>query len=77
VWDITDYVAKLQTAGFSQVDVEPWRVYDVADARSFLTQNGIDAEKLAAHSEGTFASAFVRARKAASNCCAPSCCGGK
>jgi arsenite methyltransferase len=73
----SEYVAKLRAAGFSQVDVEPWRVYSVADARSFLTQNGIDAEKLAAQSEGTFASAFVRARKAASNCCAPSCCGGK
>ena len=72
-----EYVAKLRAAGFSEVDVEPWRVYDVADARSFLTQNGIDAEKLAAQSEGTFASAFVRARKAASSCCAPSCCGGK
>src|SRR5471032_2439633 len=32
-----EYVSKLQAAGFADVDVEPWRVYQVEDARGFLT----------------------------------------
>ena len=32
----TEYVAKLHAAGFADVEVEPWRVYNVDDARAFL-----------------------------------------
>jgi arsenite methyltransferase len=45
--DETDYKAKLGAAGFQDVDVETWRVY----------------EGVAAGGEDKFASAFIRARK--------------
>jgi SAM-dependent methyltransferase len=70
-----DYAAKLQAAGFQDVEVEPWRIYDVEDARSFLTRTGLDVDALAPQVKDMFASAFVRARKpAAQACCAPGCC---
>jgi stage V sporulation protein SpoVS len=71
----TDYATKLQAAGFVEVDVEPWRVYTVDDARAFLTQSGVDVDRLASEIEGRFVSAFVRARKPeAKSCCGPTCC---
>src|SRR5450830_1572388 len=71
----TEYAAKLRSAGFVDVDVEPWRVYQIDDARAFLTESGVDVDRLAPQVEGKFASAFVRARKpAAKRCCGPSCC---
>jgi ubiquinone/menaquinone biosynthesis C-methylase UbiE len=71
----TDYAAKLTAAGFEGVEVEPWRVYQVDDARAFLTESGLDVEKVAPQIEGRFASAFVRGRKPQSSaCCAPGCC---
>src|SRR6478609_2739108 len=45
--DETDYAAKLRAAGFTDVDVEPWRVYKVDDARAFLTESGVDVDRLA------------------------------
>src|SRR5450756_1490342 len=38
----TEYAAKLRSAGFVDVDVEPWRVYRIDDARAFLTESGVD-----------------------------------
>ncbi len=71
-----EYAAKLRAAGFADVEVEPWRIYKVADARVFLAENGIDVERIAPLVEGKFASAFVRARKPeAASCCGPTCCG--
>ena len=73
----SDYVSKLQTAGFEQVEIEPWRVYQVEDARAFLTASGLDVDRLAADIEGRFASAFVRARKPdTAACCGTDCCAG-
>jgi SAM-dependent methyltransferase len=70
-----EYVSKLQSAGFTDVDVEPWRIYAVDDARGFLANSGVDVDRLAPHIEGTFVSAFVRATKpAAGTCCGPDCC---
>jgi SAM-dependent methyltransferase len=70
-----DYAAKLTAAGFTSVDVEAWRIYDVDDARAFLTESGIDVDAVAPQVQGTFASAFVRATKpAAKSCCGPECC---
>lgn len=70
-----EYASKLQGAGFTNVDVEPWRIYAVDDARAFLTKSGVDVERLAPQVEGKFASAFVRATKpAAKTCCGPDCC---
>jgi arsenite methyltransferase len=70
-----DYATKLRTAGFNDVEVEPWLVYNVEDARSFLTDSGLDVDALAPQVEGMFASAFIRATKpAAKSCCEPTCC---
>ena len=74
----TEYKQLLTDAGFESVDVEPWRVYDVKDAREFLTTTGVDVDAMAPVVEGKFASAFVRALKPearAAACCAPGCCG--
>jgi arsenite methyltransferase len=58
-----EYAAKLRAAGFVDVEVEPWRIYKIEDARAFLSESGVDVDRLAPEVEGTFASAFVRARK--------------
>jgi len=56
-----EFGEKLLAAGFENIEIEPWRVYNVDDATAF--------------GEGRFASAFVRARKpAAQGCCGPACC---
>ena len=70
-----EYEAKLSAAGFQNVEVEPWRIYQVEDARVFLTESGVDVDRLAPAVDGKFASAFVRATKpAATACCGPTCC---
>src|SRR5579862_669568 len=71
----SEYRVKLAQAGFGEVGVEPWRIYDVADARAFLDSAGIDADTIAPQVTGAFASAFIRARKPnADACCDPGCC---
>jgi arsenite methyltransferase len=71
----TEYNEKLRAAGFTDVEVEPWRLYTIDDARAFLADGGIDVDGLAPLVENRFASAFVRARKpAAKTCCGPDCC---
>ena len=71
-----DYVAKLARAGFDEIDLEPTRIYDVEDARSFLSGQGIDVDELAGQVDGKFMSAFIRAVKpGGAACCAPGCCG--
>jgi ubiquinone/menaquinone biosynthesis C-methylase UbiE len=76
-----DYVAKLTAAGFTNISLEPTRVYDIEDARQFLTEAGVAVDEIAPQVEGKFLSAFIRANKpaaaeAASSaaCCAPGCC---
>jgi len=61
--DQRDYASKLQAAGFTGVDVDAWRVYNVEDARAFLTDSGLDVDALAPQVDGTFASSFIRATK--------------
>jgi arsenite methyltransferase len=71
----SDYQAKLAAAGFGEVDVEIWRVYDVEDARAFLGEAGLDVDLVAPLVKDKFASAFIRARKPeAVSCCGPDCC---
>ncbi len=70
-----DYLAKLQAAGFVDAGLEPWRVYQVDDARAFLAEAGVDVERIAPEIDGKVASAFIRARKPeAKTCCGPTCC---
>ncbi len=73
-----EFGAKLRTAGFEDVEIEPWRVYRVEDARAFLTEAGLDVDALAQQVDGQVASAFIRGRKPApaaqKSCCGPSCC---
>jgi SAM-dependent methyltransferase len=68
-----EYATKLNLAGFNEVDIDPWRVYKIDDARAFLSEAGIDVDRLAPEIEGRFASAFIRARKP-EGCCVPTCC---
>jgi len=66
-----EYRRLLEGAGFTDVEMEPTRVYDVADARMFLGEAGIDVDALAPLVEGKFLSAFVRGTKPAAACCGP------
>jgi SAM-dependent methyltransferase len=59
----TEYAEKLTKAGFESIDIEPTRVYDIEDARAFLTGKGIDVDAIAPQVQGKFMSAFVRAVK--------------
>jgi len=69
----TEYLSKLRAAGFIDVELEPWRIYHIEDTRAFLTESGLDVDRLAPEVDGRFASAFIRARKA-NACCETSCC---
>jgi arsenite methyltransferase len=57
------YAAKLRSAGFDGIGIEPTRVYDIADARTFLTGQGVDVDAIAPQVQGKFMSAFIRATK--------------
>jgi SAM-dependent methyltransferase len=69
-----DYRAKLIDAGFAGVAIEPTRVYNIEDARQFLTQAGVNVDAIAPAVEGKFLSAFIRAIKPQTSCCATGCC---
>ncbi|HEX3374506.1 MAG TPA: arsenite methyltransferase [Edaphobacter sp.] len=69
-----EYQARLAAAGFSAISLEPTRVYNIEDARQFLTEAGIDVDTIAPQVDGKFMSAFVRATKPAAPCCTPGCC---
>ena len=68
-----DYATKLKHAGFESVEIEPTRIYNIEDARAFLSAEGVDVDAIAAQVEGKFISAFIRAQKP--DCgCGPNCC---
>jgi ubiquinone/menaquinone biosynthesis C-methylase UbiE len=80
-----EYRQLLADAGFEAIEVEPWRIYQVDDAKQFLAEAGLDIEQVAREVEGKVASAFVRAAKpvavaataaasAARSCCGSDCC---
>ncbi len=58
-----EYKAKLEAAGFTDVELVPTRVYKAADARAFLEEAGLDADTIAPVVDEKFMSAFVKARK--------------
>jgi arsenite methyltransferase len=73
-----DYRGRLEASGFRPVEIEPTRVYDIEDARQFLTGSGVDVDAIAAETQGKFMSAFIRATKPGTgadvSCCSPGCC---
>ena len=60
-----DFLAKLSAAGFVDPSIEPTRIYEFDDAKTFLSDAGLDAEVLAREVGGRVMGAFVRATKPA------------
>jgi SAM-dependent methyltransferase len=58
-----EFRSKLSDAGFTDIDIEPTRVYNVEDARVFLSESGVNVDAIAPLVDGKFMSAFVRAVK--------------
>ena len=58
-----EFLALLGDAGFADASVEMTRTYDAADARAFLRNTGLDADRVATEVEGKVGAAFIRARK--------------
>ena len=75
-----EYRTLLSLAGFTDVGVEPWRVYKAEDAKQFLAEAGLDADAMAMEVDGTIVSAFVRATRpvraadVSGACCDSACC---
>ncbi len=69
----SEYEDKLTKAGFLGVEIEPTRVYEIEDARQFLSGQDVNVEAIAPVVAGKFMGAFIRATKPAA-CCAPGCC---
>ncbi|HET7469051.1 MAG TPA: arsenite methyltransferase [Gemmatimonadales bacterium] len=82
-----EFRAALHDAGFEAIDVEPTRIYEFEDARTFLTGAGLSTEELAREVGGRVMGAFIRATKpatvpaasaprplASAGCCGPDCC---
>lgn len=69
-----DYIANLKSVGFEDASIEPTRVYDIEDARQFLTEAGVDVDAIAPQVNEKFFSAFIRANKPKAACCDPGCC---
>jgi arsenite methyltransferase len=71
-----EYRAKLASAGFEKIEIEPTRIYRVSDAQEFLSGHNIDVDAIAPQVDGKIMSAFLRAAKPqrGQTCCAPTCC---
>jgi len=63
----TEFEAKLKGAGFTNISIEPTRIYKPEDAREFLASSGLDVDKMSAAVENKFMSCFVRATKTGLN----------
>lgn len=81
-----EFASLLHEVGFEDVSLEPTRIYEPEDARSFLEEAGLDVDAFADAIKGRFMSAFVRGSKpalapvaaglpiASGACCGPDCC---
>lgn len=70
-----EFIALLNEAGFDDASVEFTRTYEIEDARAFLVNTGVDADRIAAQVAGRVGAAFVRARKPAAEQKAGRSCG--
>jgi ubiquinone/menaquinone biosynthesis C-methylase UbiE len=61
--DEAEFKNLLEDVGFVGAEIEPTRVYQVDDARAFLSEAGLDVEAIAPQIDGRFMAAFVRAKK--------------
>jgi SAM-dependent methyltransferase len=61
-----EFVGLLNGAGFVDASVEMTRTYSFDDARAFLVNTGLDAEKIATQVAGRVGAGFVRATKPSS-----------
>lgn len=60
----SEYAQKLEAAGFTDVSIEPTRVYSAEDAKGLMQASGTQLdEALLADIDGKFYSGFIRARK--------------
>lgn len=55
----------LNAVGFTDVEIEPTRMYRSEDARTFLGESGVDVDTNLSTIDGKFMAAFVRATKPA------------
>ncbi len=58
-----EFVSLLEQNGFTEISIEPTRIYQFEDAAAFLGGSGLDAEVLAREVGGRVMGAFVRAQK--------------
>ncbi len=67
--DDVEYLGKLETAGFAEIEIESTRVYRMEDARAMLSESGIDVDSIAPQVNGKFMSCFIRAVKPMASAC--------
>lgn len=70
-----EFVSLLEGAGFAEPSVEFTRTYDFSDAKAFLANTGLDADRIANEVAGRVGAAFVRATKPAGTTVATRSCG--
>jgi SAM-dependent methyltransferase len=58
-----EFAGLLRAAGFEDPEIEMTRLYEVEDARAFLTSSGLDVDAVAPVVAGKVGAAFVRAWK--------------
>jgi arsenite methyltransferase len=58
-----EFLSLLRGAGFENPSVEFTRTYAIEDAKAFLVNTGVDADRIAAEVAGRIGAAFVRATK--------------
>lgn len=58
-----EFVSLLEGAGFADASVEMTRTYSFDDAKAFLVNTGLDADRIAAEVAGRVGAGFVRATK--------------
>ncbi len=62
-----EFIGLLNDAGFEDASVEMTRTYSFEDARAFLVNSGLDAEKIAREVDGRVGAGFIRATKPGSH----------